>query len=79
MKQMEHSMMGVTMKSLSSVGAGLVGRILGETVAAAAPCEGTPYTDTACIDGLRYKRTCYYDRCERRTICGAYKWTGNFC
>jgi len=66
-------------KKFNAIGDRMLGRVLGTTEAAAAPCEGPIYYERKCIDGLRYRRACYYDQCERQTHCGAYKYTGNFC
>lgn len=52
-------------------------KVLGTTEAAAAPCEGTPYYQYLCgSDGYKYRRSCYYDRCDRRTYCGPLQWVG---
>lgn len=67
------------MKKLNLIGDRMLDRVLGTTDAAAGGCEKPPYYDFKCIDGLRYRRTCHYDQCERRTICGPFKYTGHFC
>lgn len=55
----------------------ILSTVLGSTPAAAAPCVGADFIQSACWVRNKipteFHRTCYHDRCDRRTYCGSWR------
>lgn len=69
------------MSVLTRMGDWMLSKALGTTEAAAAPCEQPLGSCGYCNSSGRYVQcsSCYYDRCERRTIRSGCRVTQHLC